>query len=178
MLEAEIGGVRFLLDPAALSAVRYRAAYGGSIVTHLADARTPKEREGRLLRMCHIMIPPANRPALPDFARLARRDRGFYKTALRARDALLAPDPLHPTAGNAETAEAFDEYKVLALVAVSGVDMSLICEVPILQLLSIVRMAYDLRDPDRKTYRPMTGDEMATIYGRRQKHGEAGSERL
>lgn len=175
MLEAEIGGVRFLLDPAALSAVRYRAAYGESIVTHLAGARTPREREGRLLRMCHIMIPPANRPALPDFARLARRDRGFLQTALRARDALLAPDPLHPVSGAAETAEAFDEYKVLALVAVSGVDMSLICEVPILQLLSIVRMAYDLRDPDRKTYRPMTDDEMATLYPRGRANGGPGS---
>ena len=166
MLDKMIGGVRFSLDPAAISAVRYRAAYGASIVTHLADVGTARELERRLLRMCYTMIPVADRPELPDFARLARRDKDFITTALQARDALLAPDPLHPVSGGQESSEEFDEYKVLALVAVSGVDMSLIYEVPILQLLSIVRMAYDLRDPDKKTYRQMTDTEMAMLYPR------------
>ena len=69
------------------------AAWGESIVDTLGGGLTRRQLEGKLLRMCHLMIPPADRPELAQLARQARRDGHFLAKALRARDALLSPDP-------------------------------------------------------------------------------------
>ena len=168
MLRMEIGGTEFQLDPSAISAIRFRAEYGESIINKLSDCRSGAELEGLLLRMCHMMIPLADRPELLDLARLARRDPDFLRKALKARAALLAGDPKRkPRAKSAEETESYDEYKVLALVAVAGVDMSLIYELPIMHLMSIANRVFELRNPDQKTYRPMTQEEMTQLYPRR-----------
>lgn len=164
MLELALGGERYLLDPAAISAVRYRAEYGCSVVTDLSGCQTAKSVERVLLRMCRMMIPPAQRPSLEAFARAARRDGRFFAKAQRARSALLAVDPAQPPPAGAPDGEPFDEYGVLALMALTGVDMGLLYELPITHLVGILRRCGDIRDPDCKTYRLMTADEMARLY--------------
>ena len=47
----ELGGVWYRLDPAAISAIRYRAIYGESILETLNRGIPPKKLEGKLLRM-------------------------------------------------------------------------------------------------------------------------------
>ena len=89
MYEMELGGVWYRLDPAAISAIRYRAIYGESILETLNRGIPPKKLEGKLLRMCHLMIPAADRPELLVLARQARRDGAFLVKGLKARDALL-----------------------------------------------------------------------------------------
>ena len=77
MYEMDLGGVRYRLDPAAISALRYRAIFGESILETLNRGIPPKKLEGKLLRMCHLMIPAADRPELLVLARQARRDGAF-----------------------------------------------------------------------------------------------------
>lgn len=169
MLSMEIGGVRFHLDPAAVSALRYRAVYGSSIVNDLASCTSMDDLEGRLLRMCHEMIPMADRPELLELARLARKDPDFLPKAHVAKSALLAPDPaFHVPAGETGADTPFDEYKILALMVVAGIGMELIYELPILHLVSLADRVARLRDPEAKTYRPMTDQEMAQLYPRRR----------
>ncbi|MEL4859623.1 hypothetical protein AAEU42_00065 [Pseudoflavonifractor phocaeensis] len=169
MIAMEIGGVRFRLDPAAISALRYRAEYGNSIVNDLARCVSAAEAEGRLLRMCHMMIPVADRPELLEFARLARKDPDFLDKARVAKAALLAPDPQMGLPSAEEgTGEAFDEYRVLALLACIGVDLCLIYDLPILHLVAVAHRAAELRDPESKWYRPMTDDELLSLYPRRR----------
>lgn len=172
-----LGGAEYRLDPSAISAVRYRAEYGDSIVNHLAACRSRKEWERRLLRLCYTMIPPPERPPLLEFSRQARRDGHFLDKARAAQAALLAPDPRRRSAGGEPTAASFDEYQVLALLSAAGVGVELVYELPVMHLLGVVGRAFDLRNPDKKTYRPMSGREMAQLYpGRRMKHGGAGPE--
>lgn len=165
MIQMDIGGVGFALDPAAISAVRYRVTYGESIIAALSACQTAHELEGLLLRMCHAMLPVADRLELPQFAKLARRDEGFFVRALQARDALLATDE-HAPAVQEESGEVFDEYMVLALMAVSELDMSLLYELPLLHLVGVVRRCGELRDPERKVYRKLSGNEMGRLYPR------------
>ena len=165
MLNLEIGGARYRLDPAAISAVRYRAEHGASVITHLAACETGQDLEQVLLRMCHMMIPEGERPELKELARRARRDPQFFQKALAARDALLSPDPTRKGGGD-EGGETFDEYQVLALMAVAGVDMTLLYELPILHLLGVVGRCVEARDPERKNYRPLNSGEMAKLYPR------------
>lgn len=161
MLEMEIGGAAFQLNPAAISAVRYRAEYGESIVVSLGDCTSYNDMEGKLLRLCHQMIPPAQRPPLLDFARLARRDAAFQHKAQTACDALLKPDDTDHV-GKSE--KPFDEYDVLALMTAAGMDMALIYELPILHLAAIARRCFELKNPGHKTYHEMSGEELAVLY--------------
>lgn len=169
MFSMEIGGVRFHMDPAAVSALRYRAEYGKSAVCDLASCATADQAEGILLRVVHAMLPPADRPELLAFARLARRDKDFLPKAHVAKSALLAPDPaFHAPTGEAGEDTPFDEYKILALMVAAGIGMELIYELPILHLVSLAHRVARLRDPEAKTYRPMTDQEMAQLYPRRR----------
>lgn len=86
-----------------------------------------------------MMIPEANRPELPAFAKIARKDPEFIIKAQLARMALLDTDPRAPKAEDDGTHERFDEYQVLALMACSGIDMGLIRELPIMHIVGIVQ---------------------------------------
>lgn len=164
-VKMDLGGASYELDPAAISAIRYRAEYGDSIVNHLATTQTTEEFEGHLLRMCHCMIPEANRPELLDFARQARRDEAFVIKALAARDALWAVDPRWE--GETDRGGALlDEYDVLALMAVANLDMRLIYELPIMHIVAIAGRRKTATDPDHVDFHPMTSEEMSQLYPR------------
>lgn len=163
--ELEIGGIKITLDPAAVSAIRYRMEYGDSIINHLGVCKTLEEAEGLLLRMCHCMVPEANRPELLTLAGLARKDGAFFRKAIMARDALLANDPQWH-GGEAHDGEPFDEYRVLALMAVAHIDMALIYELPIMHLVGIVGRYFEAQDPERTTYHKMDDREMKLMYPR------------
>lgn len=167
----ELDGRRFPLDTAAVSAIRYRAAYGDSVVNHLADCASWKKAEGILLRMCHLMIPSDQRPPLLELAALARRDGGMLAQGLQARDALLAPDPRAPVGGEPD-GNPFDEYGVLALMAAAGVDTRLIYELPVLHLAGVAGRCFALKNPDRKTYRPMSQEDRSMLYPRPKRRKE------
>lgn len=165
-MNLELGGVRFALDPAAVSAVRYRAEYGGSIMNYISQCKTAAELERRLLQLCLIMAPATQRPELRVFARLARRDGHFLQKGLAARDALLAEDPLwEPPPGAADT-EPFDEYKVLALMAAAGLDFSLLYEMPILHLVALVSRCFALRGEPEGEVHALTEGEFETLFPR------------
>lgn len=167
MLRMEIGGVWFDLDPAAISALRYRAEYGDSIVNHLAASTTLQEAEGRLLRMCRMMIPAADRPELPDFTELAGRDPAFMSKAITAKNALLNVDGrLSMEDREAQDGEPFDEYDILVMLAAAHMDAALIYELPIMHLAGIAGRYFALQDPERKSYRKMTSTEMTAMYPR------------
>ena len=165
MQEVEIGGVRFHLDPAAISAIRYRAEYGDSVLNHLSACATAAELEGALLRLVRMMIPPKERPALKELAKLARGDQGFFKTALEAKDALLAPDPLRTDGGEGD-GEPFDEYQLLALMAAAGVDLWLVYELPLLHLIGVVGRCFEMKDTEHKDYHEMSTKELSKLYPR------------
>lgn len=153
----EVGGVRFRLDPSAVSAIRYRAEYGESAAETGFDGK-------KLLRLFHIMIVPEERRSLEELARLARKDKGFMRKTLEARDALMADDPLRPT-GEEGAREPFDEYQVLALMMAAGVEASLIYELPILHLVSVVQRAFEMKSPS-EDYHEMTPEELRELYPR------------
>lgn len=163
-VELHLGGRKFRLETAAVSALRYRAAYGNSVVNHLAACTGWKRAEGVLLRMVHMMIPPGERPPLLELAALARRGGGFLAQGLKARDALLDADPRAP-AGE-PGAEPFDEYGVLALMAAAGVDGALIHTLPVLHLAGIAARTFALKRTDSKTYRPMSQEDRVMLYPR------------
>lgn len=176
MTVLELGPVRYPLEVSAISALRYRAAYGESIVETLGARISPKMLEGKLLRMCHLMIPVGSRPELLELAKQARRDGAFFIKGLQARDALLAPDPeLEGWEDDTPSSHSrFDEYKLLAVLTMAGVDLRLLYELPLLHLAGLVRRLNVLRDPDRKSYRLLSQKEMAQLYPRPKKSSAAG----
>ena len=165
----EIGGIQVNLDPAAISCIRYRIAYGNSIVNDLAACTSADDEEAVLLRMIHAMLAQENSPDLLEFARQARRDPDFLVKGRVARSALLALDSNFYVSDNAPTGnEPFDEYKILAMMVVAGIDMELIYQLPILHLVSLASRVAQLRDPEARSYRPMTNEELVQLYPRRR----------
>lgn len=162
-LRMDLGGASYELDPAAISAIRYRAEYGDSIINHLAACQTAQELEGRLLRMCHCMIPEADRPELLELARQARDNKDFIPKAIAARNALFAGDPRWE-GGKGADGEPFDEYQVLALMSAAHIDGRFIFELPIMHLVAIAGRCLDAQNPDKKTYKEMGSEEMALMY--------------
>ncbi|HWS43296.1 MAG TPA: hypothetical protein VN421_09465 [Pseudoflavonifractor sp.] len=167
-MKMDLGGASYELDPAAISAIRYRAEYGDSIHNHLAACSSAQEVEGRLLRMCHCMIPEADRPELLDFAGQARQDKDFFQKALAARNALLGGDPRWD-GGKEADGEPFDEYQVLALMAAAHLDTGLVYELPIMHLVAIVGRYFEEQNSDGTDLRPMTDEEMTRLYPRPRK---------
>ena len=162
MYEMDLGGVRYRLDPAAI--------YGESILETLNRGIPPKKLEGKLLRMCHLMIPAADRPELLVLARQARRDGAFLVKGLKARDALLEPDiELDGPPDEESSEEPFDEYRLLAALTLVGMDLSLLHELPILHVIGVLRRLNMLQDTERKHYRPLTDKEMSNLYPRPKK---------
>lgn len=172
-MKMDLGGASYLLDPAAISAIRYRAEYGDSIINHLAACQTVEEREGRLLRMCHCMIPEADRPELLDFAKRARQDKDFLTKAITARNALLVPDPRWDGHKGGD-GDVFDEYQVIALLGTAQVEQQWVYELPIMHLIAVIGRACDSQNPDKKAYKEMDSDEMALMYPGARKEGAHG----
>lgn len=165
MMRMEIGGRAFRLETAAVSALRYRAEYGESVVVAMARPGGLRALEGRLLRMCRMMIPAPERPELEELARLARRDGDFVRKGLRARDALLAGDEaMEKWLSASDGGGDFDEYEIVCALMAAGVDLRLLWELPLLHLAGLAGRYIALRDPDSKTYRKLSREEMRCLY--------------
>lgn len=160
--ELEIGGERLWLNPAAISAVRYRARHGSSVVTDLMQAKTPDKLQQCLIHMLEAMCEDAH-VGLLELASRCRRDEQFLQKGLLARDALLNHSQKHKEVEQDEGTEPFDEYRVLAILASAGLDMALLYELPILHLLEVATLCFEWRS-DKKTYRRMTQGEMKALY--------------
>lgn len=162
-MNVEIGGVWFALDSAAVSAVRYRAEYGDSVINHMRCCGSRREEESVLLRICCLMIQEAKRPNLKEFARLARHDGRFVEKGRRALDALLSVDPLMDLPETDVEESAIDEYQILALMAAGGIDTALIYELPLLHIISIVSRRSP-RNSEERDYHKYSSKEMAELY--------------
>ena len=163
MIEMELGGARYLLDPAAISAIRYRSRYGESIVTSLANSENETERERHLLRICHEMMVDRQKVPLLDYAKRVHKNRMvFLRQAEAAVAALLDTDGWEPEKG--ADGEEFDEYELLAAMVAAGLDMGLLETLPIMHIVRVMDHLGAMKDPDRKQYRKMTGAEMAKLY--------------
>lgn len=163
MIEMELGGARYLLDPAAISAIRYRSSYGESIVTSLANSENKTERERHLLRICHEMMVDRQKVPLSDYAKQVFRNRAeFLRKAEEAVAALLDTDEWELEKGTG--GEEFDEYELLAAMAAAGLDMRLLETLPIMHIAQVLDKLGALKDPDRKRYRRMSEAEMAKFY--------------
>ena len=176
MLTLKLGRHEYPLDPAAVSAIRYRAAYGESVVdggglSPAGDA-SAAGAAGKLLRLCHMMIPAERRPELLEFARRCRKEKTFFVQALEAQRALLAPDPLHTPPAADGPAEPFDEYRVLAFLAAAGLDAALIYELPILHLAGVAQRVFELKQGGGKRYHAMPAQDRAALYPRRSRKGK------
>jgi len=154
-----------MFDLAAISAVRYRAEYGDSAITHLAACETRKEQERVLFRLCYTMIPPECRPSVKEFAERAYQDGDFLQKALQLKDGLMIADENAKSAGRGKSDEKFDEYQILALMATAGVPGSLLHELPILHLLSIAARVGDMKSP-KENVRAMDAKERSAFFGR------------
>ena len=168
--EMELGGVWYRLDPAAISAIRYRAIYGESILETLNRGIPPKKLEGKLLRMCHLMIPAADRPGASCLGPTGPAGRGFPGKGSQSTGRTVEPDiELDGPPDEESSEEPFDEYRLLAALTLVGMDLSLLHELPILHVIGVLRRLNMLQDTERKHYRPLTDKEMSNLYPRPKK---------
>lgn len=58
---------------------------------------------------------------------------------------------------------------VLVPKAAAGVDMALVCELPILHLAGVAQRVFELKQGGGKQYRPMAAQDRAALYPRRSK---------
>lgn len=163
MIEMELGGVRYLLDPAAISAIRYRSQYGESIVTSLANSENQTERERHLLRICHEMMVDRQKVPLSDYAKQVFQNRTeFLRQAETAVGALLDTDGWTPEKSSED--DDFDEYELLTTMAAVGLDMRLLETLPIMHVARVLDQLGAMKDPERKQYRKMSEAEIAKFY--------------
>ena len=163
----DIGGSNFTFDLAAISAVRYRAEYGDSIINHLAECKTPEEVEQKLLWLCHVMIVPDERPEIAHFAQCAFEDKVFFAKAIALKDGLLAHDPNATETKGGKNTERYDEYQILALASAVRIPESMIYELPIMHLLSVANRINDMKSQQEEKVRVMDAAERVAFFGGR-----------
>ena len=147
-----INEIPFLAEAAAVSCIRYRSAYGVSPMADLSSVKSKAELKAKLARMVWIMASPEDM-TFEDFAGHCISDDCFVEKALGLRAQLLRPDEAYKPVGGAEmvTPEQYDEFDTLARMAHTGVNQSLIYELPMPQLQAVVNRALEYMQKSRSS---------------------------
>ena len=140
--------------------LRYRSAFGVSFFTDFFEG----DAYACLLRLAWSSIDD-NRPTYTRFVCRASKTKGFIDAAQEIQAGVLLTSG--KKRNSAETAEEFDELDILAMMAVSGISMDLVNELPAFLILDVVskRTAITSGKDNEKKYHKMSHSEMHDLYG-------------
>lgn len=158
-----VGGRQYNATPAAITLIRYRAAFGQSF---FAEVSAEADAILALARLAWIAITDS-KPDFQDFIAEAAECDDFAASALQLRAAVCMG--AKPQATPARSKSVFDELEVLALMSIAELDMRLLYELPIFQILDVIGKRADLMGGKHKSgYKKMTPAEMRGLYGGNQ----------
>ena len=169
-----VGARKYRIVTAMVSLLRYRAEFGESF---LAAFMSPDFIERRPLCLSRLVWACIDEPK-PDFLEFldqAAGDESFADMAQAVQARVLMPSSQEIiTVTEPDSASGtMDETDILALMAISGVSMSLVYEMPPFQLLAVVAKRSEIMGGQHAAsatgtpkYRKMTNEETRSLYGR------------
>ena len=118
------------------------------------------------LSLIHI-----SKPDFVTFLGAAAESDDFAAVAYSVQSAILA-SPLTTSSGNPEkSTERIDEFDILALITISGIDMELIHILPVFYIVEIMTRKKSIMagqsKPTKRQFYLMSDEEIREEYGRR-----------
>jgi hypothetical protein len=133
----KIGSKRYMANTNMVVLLRYLSTFGASFLREFFEKDQQTEAIS-LIRLVWAAI-EGDKPDFDEFIAVAARDKTFAVTALSVRTAVLARYSKTDRQGNAAGGkQTIDEFDVLSLMVVAGVDMRLIYELPIFMVVEVV----------------------------------------
>lgn len=165
----KIGRKKYPLNTAMISLLRYRKEFHCSFFQESTDGAAAALAAVRLV-WASI---EGDKPDFPDFLDAAAAASGFLEQALAVQQAVLYTDAVFteanaPSAGDGD----LDELTVLALMATSGMDYTLVYDLPIFAVIDVIKKYNHLRTgvsekpANSFCFRKMDGAQVRELYGR------------
>ena len=165
----KLGRKKYPLNTAMISLLRYRKEFHCSFFQESTDGGAAALAAVRLVWACI----EGNKPDFPDFLDTAVTASGFLEQALAVQQAVLytqAVSPEKPAASSGD--DDLDELTVLALMATSGMDYTLVYDLPIFAVIDVIKKYNHLRTgvsekpANSFCFRKMDGAQVRELYGR------------
>ena len=165
----KIGRKKYPLNTAMISLLRYRKEFHCSFFQESTEGGAAALAAVRLEWACI----EGNKPDFPDFLDTAVTASGFLEQALAVQQAVLytqAVSPEKPAASSGD--DDLDELTVLALMATSGMDYTLVYDLPIFAVIDVIKKYNHLRTgvsekpANSFCFRKMDGAQVRELYGR------------
>lgn len=171
-MKIKIGDRAYIANPSMIALLRYYTVFGESFLSAYFDGKCD------VLELARLVWASLDDPK-PDFAAFlgaAAESDGFAAAAYAIQSAVLAA-PVSSGKGNtAKSTEPIDEFDILALMTVSGIDMGLIHILPVFYIVEIASRKNALvlghKDPPKRRFYLMSQEEIREEYGRRGHGGE------
>ena len=165
----KIGRKKYPLNTAMISLLRYRKEFHSSFFRESSDGAAAALAAVRLV-WASI---EGDKPDFPDFLDAATAASGFLEQALAVQQAVLYTDAVF-TEANAPSAgdDDLDELTVLALMASSGLDYTLVYDLPVFAVIDVIKKYNHLRTgvsekpANAVCFRKMDGAQVRDLYGR------------
>lgn len=165
----KIGRKKYPLNTAMISLLRYRKEFHSSFFRESSDGAAAALAAVRLV-WASI---EGDKPDFPDFLDAAAAASGFLDQALAVQQAVLYTDAVF-TEANAPSAgdDDLDELTVLALMASSGLDYTLVYDLPVFAVIDVIKKYNHLRTgvsekpANAFCFRKMDGAQVRKLYGR------------
>ena len=166
-MEIKIGDKTYNANPSMITLLRYYTSFGESFLDAYLDGKCD------VLELARLVWASLDDPK-PDFVTFlgaAAESDDFAAVAYSLQSAILA-SPLTMSGGNAEkSTERIDEFDILALLTISGIDMGLINILPVFYIVEIVSRKNGIMagqsKPVKRQFYLMSDEEIREEYGRR-----------
>ena len=166
-MEIKIRGRTYNANSSMITLLRYYAAFGESYLSSYFEGKC------NALELTRLVWASLDDPK-PDFVTFlgaAAESDDFAAVAYSLQSAILA-SPQTMSGGNTEkSTERIDEFDILALLTISGIDMGLIHILPVFYIVEIVFRKNGIMagqsKPAKRQFYLMSDEEIREEYGRR-----------
>lgn len=166
-MEIKIGDRTYNSNPSMITLLRYYTSFGESFLSTYLYGKCDVLEIARLVWASL----DDSKPDFVTFLGAAAESDDFAAVAYSVQSAILA-SPLTTHSGNAEkSTERIDEFDILALITISGIDMGLIHILPVFYIVEVMSrknsiMAWQSK-PTKRQFYLMSDEEIREEYGRR-----------
>lgn len=166
-MEIKIGDRTYNSNPSMITLLRYYIAFGESFLAAYLDGKCGALE---LTRLVWASLDDS-KPDFVTFLGAAAESDDFAAVAYSVQSAILA-SPLTTSSGNPEkSTERIDEFDILALITISGIDMELIHILPVFYIVEIMTRKKSIMagqsKPTKRQFYLMSDEEIREEYGRR-----------
>lgn len=166
-MQIKIGRKTYSSNPAMITLIRYYVEFRESFLSAYLNEKCGALE---LVRLAWSSI-DGPKPDFDAFLAAAAESRGFAAAARSLQAAVFASPAVHRGAAKNTAPGQTDEFDILALMTIAGIDVGLIHVLPVFYIVEIASrktdMITDTKSASKRRFYVMSDDEIREEYGRR-----------